>query len=1479
MPNNIIQVTYKVNDDGSLEKISQKAKKVAGATNEAASASDRYNKAQKGVAGATSNSTKAFSKMNSGLGGSSGLVAAYATFAANIFALTAAFGALQRAAQLSQLEEGFNRLANSSGRTASIMVSSIQSITNEAVSANQAMRTAAMGFSAGFSTDQIEGLTKVAKGASIALGRDLPDALDRLVRGTAKLEPEILDELGIFVRLDDAVEQYADTLGKAGSELTQTERRQAFLNATLSQGILKFGQIGDSIDTNPYDKLAANFKKISDTALNIFSTVLGPAISFLASNTMALLGVLILFGSTLASSLLPTLTEVAKKQGLVADSAKRMAEEEAKAGKKFAQKEKIAFVRDDTLPKTKKGVDLAAVTKLKSALKKNTVEAKDFETALSKVQALRKQTETIAKKNKTTNTDAHKQRIKELDQLKNKIIKVQMAEQGRGSTSGKSALAAGIHEGEKGVENTLENMAMESNSIAGLRNQYSLAREGFGKFRADQSKGMAEFVKTSKFWPGLGQKIFGAFRTAGVGARLFGAALINAIPLIGQIIFVVGLAVEGLVSLYQWFNKPTEAEKALAEVTGNLTEKMEQLAKTNDTLETGLRASYIQIAINEAGIKGLTDATLEAAIAQADSAAKVQAYANKLKVNAGIVTEFSSAVKSLGTELQNQDIGLLGVIGNWISNTGSSIFAKFTAQIADLTNWIGGFSDEIVEAWTTLDRISGGKLSKFLKDNPITEFVTTTADSFDKAQWQTKMDNFTDATMDAFREIEKNSPDASAAILKSIGKDNFADFITDSFAKLDLASLSAEERAGEFQKVISLISGKLQVAAVKAETASASINKFGENVSQGSKNLREFARSVLKSNKFTGLIADVDGVAAAVKALARTAADSNGEITFADSLAKEIKNKTIDLAQFGVTFDEVVSIMEKGPDTNPFVGIKDKLLELQHEASNGANELNTLKTSLQNAKNSFENTKALTDYNNKLATLAKTGKFEITGAQNVAGLKAEYDLRLALIKKEEEIKNSIAEKEQKLQLLSLDFLILQTDTKTAAGIAQVANLKEQKSIIGELIQAQQKLNAEAADTAERGAKASFYTDQDANAAGAITAAGKGDTSLARMQNFQEAGGFAALDKKNPDGTPIIGDTGKEQTNFGGKIQAMGSQLSPMIEDLKKLGPEGELVAAVTAGALAIGDAFGSLADKMNAGTATTADKLGAVGAAIGAVGGMLAASSKAKIAGIDAEIAAEQKRDGKSAESVAKIKGLEKKKEAAARKAFEMNKKMQMAGAVISTASAVMGALGMLPWTPANPIIAGMMAAMGAAQLAIISGTSFQGGGSSSDTSMPTSIAVGNRQSSVDLAKARSPSGELGYARGAQGTGSGMTNYTPSAFTGMKYRATGGNTSFMVGEQGPEIFTPERPGRITPADDTANMGSSTNVTFTINAIDSRGIEDVLNSQRGNLVGIIREAANAHGESFLENVNVESYQGSAGGPDPFSKYPRGAVRNQ
>jgi hypothetical protein len=134
---------------------------------------------------------------------------------------------------------------------------------------------------------------------------------------------------------------------------------------------------------------------------------------------------------------------------------------------------------------------------------------------------------------------------------------------------------------------------------------------------------------------------------------------------------------------------------------------------------------------------------------------------------------------------------------------------------------------------------------------------------------------------------------------------------------------------------------------------------------------------------------------------------------------------------------------------------------------------------------------------------------------------------------------------------------------------------------------------------------------------------------------------------------------------------------------------------------------------------------------------------------------------------------------------------------------------------------------------------------------------MGQSTSSIDLAAAKSPTGELAYLRGAQGTG-GPENFRPSnAFAGMKYRANGGNTGVMVGEQGPELFVPERPGRIVPSDE-VQQSAPTNVNFSINAIDAAGVEEVLVAQRGNIIGMLREAANAHGEEFLEAIDVSVY---------------------
>ena len=90
--------------------------------------------------------------------------------------------------------------------------------------------------------------------------------------------------------------------------------------------------------------------------------------------------------------------------------------------------------------------------------------------------------------------------------------------------------------------------------------------------------------------------------------------------------------------------------------------------------------------------------------------------------------------------------------------------------------------------------------------------------------------------------------------------------------------------------------------------------------------------------------------------------------------------------------------------------------------------------------------------------------------------------------------------------------------------------------------------------------------------------------------------------------------------------------------------------------------------------------------------------------------------------------------------------------------------------------------------------------------------------------------------------------------------ANGGE--IMVGERGPETITPMAGGyEVTPNDKMG--GQNLNANITINAIDAAGVEEVLTAQRGNIIGMIREAAHEHGEEFIESVNTSSYGAAEG----------------
>ncbi len=318
--------------------------------------------------------------------------------------------------------------------------------------------------------------------------------------------------------------------------------------------------------------------------------------------------------------------------------------------------------------------------------------------------------------------------------------------------------------------------------------------------------------------------------------------------------------------------------------------------------------------------------------------------------------------------------------------------------------------------------------------------------------------------------------------------------------------------------------------------------------------------------------------------------------------------------------------------------------------------------------------------------------------------------------------------------------------------------------------------------------------------------------------------------------------------------------SEVAESSKKLG---ETAAQETDKATASTDKLSTAQQKSKEGFSMMAEGAAAAFSAISSIIGMIAsvlkASSDAKIAGIDKEIAAEQKRDGKSAASLSKIEAMEQKKDAMAKKSFNIQKKLMMAQAVMSAAAGVAMALASAP-APFNFILAGITAAMGAAQIAIISGMQYESSYAPKAVSMPSTVSIGKRDNSVNLASGPNANAgaEVGYLRGAQGTGTNAGNYRTigSAYGGELMRGYG-NRGFVVGEKGPEVITPDTPISVTPANE-SSQAQSINASFNIQALDASGVQDILVSQKGNIIKMLREASNASGKSFMEDVNVDVY---------------------
>lgn len=603
---------------------------VADATNKVASSSEHADKAAskhfdtqaKGVIG-TANSTRSFSKLAQTMngGGGSSVVGAYATLAANVFALTAAFNSLKAAAQVQQVEAGLTALGARMGQTLTSASRDLKELTADTLSTEQAMRSAAQVFSAGFKSDDLEKIGTVARDASFALGREMTDSMDRLTRGVIKLEPELLDELGIMTRLGEATALYAAQTGKVESALTVTERRQAFLNAVLAEGEAKFGGLADAAgNSRSFDQLSATMKDLTKDVLGFINLAALPLASFFANNPTALAGGALLFASTIKNQLLPGLNSLQDKAVKVAASYKEMAKEQLKAVKSMkAQaeaKDEGDFLAALGVGKIKGLGDKSDYGKFIKAMNADDDDAlidgrrekaianldKEIVKATAGIAKLKATDEGYAAAMERLNTIQSTRTALLYDSVKAEQMvaaaRLQVAN-AEAQYRKMSGIANAQTTGASAIEAANVNKYGEAfNNLKTAVGEYNTAQMQTAKGAGVAARGMA-LVRTASF-------------ATSVGVRVLGAAFLNLIPVLGQLMFAFGLLVTAYNGLKS--EKSKEIEKAVTNLSdtvktlSNSYKELDRVRKSGVTSSSFvMRQAEVELSVNKELVESLKD--------------------------------------------------------------------------------------------------------------------------------------------------------------------------------------------------------------------------------------------------------------------------------------------------------------------------------------------------------------------------------------------------------------------------------------------------------------------------------------------------------------------------------------------------------------------------------------------------------------------------------------------------------------------------------------------------------------------------------------------------------------------------------------------------------------------------------------------------------------------------------------------------------
>lgn len=257
-----------------------------------------------GVAQRTGRANKDFGRMSQGMGG---LVQAYATVAANVFALSSAFLVLRRAADLSSMTKSAENFSDRFGVSVTRITKQMQEASGGALDFADALPSINKAVSAGVGIQQMEELTVAATKAAQTFGGTTTEALNRFISASQRGRVEIIQTLGVVIKTEQAYKDYAASIGKTALELTAFDRQQAILNATIEESKKVFD--GVEIDPNPFQQMLVTVSDLKNVFATFITDTLTPLISTFNKSKVAALALIVAIVSAVSGKIFPALAD------------------------------------------------------------------------------------------------------------------------------------------------------------------------------------------------------------------------------------------------------------------------------------------------------------------------------------------------------------------------------------------------------------------------------------------------------------------------------------------------------------------------------------------------------------------------------------------------------------------------------------------------------------------------------------------------------------------------------------------------------------------------------------------------------------------------------------------------------------------------------------------------------------------------------------------------------------------------------------------------------------------------------------------------------------------------------------------------------------------------------------------------------------------------------------------------------------------